>query len=345
MIGLVIHGPEPLDSGFFQDVIKMLDYEVVAYMAGTTGATAVIDAGLEETVKILKFPNISSAVKTLSGNCDLVLVINLGKTQEGSLRLASIVKKRISPSRVPVIMFDQGFHCILSPGGDSLWRDVADRFCPKELIVPYHGDETIRTIFGVKPGENIWVNGNVIGKAIKEKPKIWRDVSGDLCFDGIDIRPSAYSHVKDFDHINAKIRSGKIRRTKAEPRSLSARMGDNVILVDHDAEECLRAREGAHLAVTVGDDTTRIAGSLLYRFSIPVIGIIDGDEDGICDEQLLFPGSMVFVVRPGCDDFVGQALKESLFDGGTTIAEKDVQSVIESVREAVSPYLVTERVH
>ena len=344
MIGAVIHGAEPLDSGIFQEILSSIDDVGRIIMAGTTGAASVIDAGLEGRVEILTHNLVSSAVRELSESHELVLIVNQGKTLEGSLRFASIIKHRSCPCGIPVIMMDDGFHCVLTPGDESVWKPIIQRFCPNEEKVPDYQDSDTRVLHGVIPGENIWIDGNVIGRATKSNPSICKDEDGVLCFSGIDIRQSAFEHVKDFDINTAKIRSGKVRRTSGKPAFVPNGVGDKVILVDHDAEECLRTRKGVHLAVTIGDDTTRIAGSLLYRFSIPIIGVIDGDEDGICDESILFPGSVLFTVRPGFDDVVGRLLKDGLFDGNISIPS-DFRSVEEAVRKAVTPFLIAENRH
>ena len=89
--------------------------------------------------------------------------------------------------------------------------------------------------------------------------------------------------------------------------------GDEVVLIDHNAETALHRCAKAKLAVTVGDDTTRVAGSLLYRLSVPVIGITDGDEDGICTESLFAPGSIMIRLHPSNDDVVGRMVRKEIF--------------------------------
>ena len=53
------------------------------------------------------------------------------------------------------------------------------------------------------------------------------------------------------------------------------------------------------MAVTVGDDTTAIAGDILARLGIPVIGIVDGDLDRLAGCTTMLPGSVVFRVSRG----------------------------------------------
>jgi hypothetical protein len=87
------------------------------------------------------------------------------------------------------------------------------------------------------------------------------------------------------------------------------------------------------LVITVGDDTSRIAGNLLFRFGVPVVAITDGDEDGICAESMLSPGSIIIRVRPGTDDLVGSEVRGKLFEGRKWIGEK--QAPVEVARKII----------
>ncbi len=67
------------------------------------------------------------------------------------------------------------------------------------------------------------------------------------------------------------------------------------MLIDHEAEKSYElSAGGAELVVTVGgDDTTAIAGDVLYRLGIPIIGITDGDCDNVTCEPKTFSGSII----------------------------------------------------
>ncbi len=73
--------------------------------------------------------------------------------------------------------------------------------------------------------------------------------------------------------------------------------------------------EGACIVVTVGDDTTAIAGDILSRMGIPIIGIIDGDLDGISQRTVVPKGSMIIRLEHGYDDKVGRRIKDEIFHG------------------------------
>ena len=69
------------------------------------------------------------------------------------------------------------------------------------------------------------------------------------------------------------------------------------------------------MALTVGDDTTAIAGDILARLGIAVVGIVDGDIDRLAGSLTILPGSIIIRVRPGYDDIVGGRAREEIFQG------------------------------
>jgi hypothetical protein len=171
-----------------------------------------------------------------------------------------------------------------------------------------------RKLHGVRPGENIWINGTVIGQATSPEVSI-RMLEGRLSFENVKVKEHGLEKVLVADLRKAIIRSGSVRRTAAPVRPVQGPRGDRVILVDHRAEDAIFRAKGARAAVTVGDDTTRIATSLLARLGVPVIGIVDGDEDGICMDDAAAAGSASLVLRPGNDDQLGARVRQELFEG------------------------------
>ncbi|MDQ1276316.1 MAG: hypothetical protein QG610_1892 [Euryarchaeota archaeon] len=121
--------------------------------------------------------------------------------------------------------------------------------------------------------------------------------------------------------------------------------GTKVILIDHCAERSLEMLEGTGLAITVGDDTTEIAGSILSRFGIPVLGITDGDCDKLATAVNYASGSLVLRLKPGRDDELGRKLQENLFSGGSIAFFENIEdmklkiiNLTEDSLEAISEY-------
>lgn len=107
--------------------------------------------------------------------------------------------------------------------------------------------------------------------------------------------------------------------------------GVKVILIDHCAERSFELKEGAGFAITVGDDTTEIAGSILSRFGIPVLGITDGDCDELATAVNYASGSLILHLKPGRDDELGRKLQQDLFSGKYTAFFENLDSLKQKV--------------
>jgi hypothetical protein len=112
-----------------------------------------------------------------------------------------------------------------------------------------------------------------------------------------------------------------------------------IVLIDHAAEDAFELAVGAELAVTVGDDTTAIAGDSLSRLGIPIIGITDGDCDSIACRTEIFPGSVVFRLASGNDDILGKKLKQELFRGKNSVVLGDISAFKEDVLKLSEPLI------
>jgi hypothetical protein len=196
---------------------------------------------------------------------------------------------------------------------------------------------------GVRPGEHVWINGNVIGQATSIEVVLSQDANGQLIADGLDIKRTGLERLGRFDLKAAIVRSGKVRRTSSQARSLSSK-AETVCLIDHCADESVfRCRDAAYVVV-VGDDTSKIASALLYRLGVPVIAITDGDEDGISHEDLFYPGSYHFRLEPGNDDIVGAKVRKECFQDGERIDNSmRIEEMAALVREACAQKLLWER--
>jgi len=172
-----------------------------------------------------------------------------------------------------------------------------------------------RELGGVLPGENVWVNGVVVGKATSDRVSIGKDESGRIIAQGIELKATGIARLGAYDPGKAHVRSGVVRRTKAPLRVRQGRRSSGTFLIDHAAERAIYHCRDASLVVTVGDDTSRTAGSVLARFGVPIVAIIDGDEDGISTDHALAEGSVVLRMMPGTDDLVGADVREKVFLG------------------------------
>ena len=118
-----------------------------------------------------------------------------------------------------------------------------------------------------------------------------------------------------------------------------------VILIDHCAERSFELIKAAGLAITIGDDTTELAGNILSRFGIPVLGITDGDCDELATAVNYAPGSLVLRLKPQMDDELGRKLQHELFSGEYTgfftnleDLKRRVITLAENSLESISEY-------
>jgi len=347
-IGVVIHGPEVIDSGGARHVLDVLQehYAITAMLGGTMGRTAVLDASLEDEIDISTRMALSETIDLLSWT-DAVILLSRGKSLDSGIAFGRIAVSRAK--KIPVIQIEcQMRNGVVIPWNDATeWAEaIAGILClPIRTPPPAQNIRLVRTedglthrrIHNVLPGETIRINGIVVGTAVSGDVDI---VVGDcriVDITGTRIKEHGIEKLERIDLKSALVRTGSIRRTRHEARigraDAKEKSGDlRVVLIDHDAESTFELSEGADLAVTVGDDTTAIAGDILYRLGIPVIGITDMDLDDVLSDTNILPGSAVLRVKPGYDDVVGDMVRDRLFGGA---GQKMIAQSVGSVRAQV----------
>ncbi len=345
-VAVIVHGPEAVDTGLAIEIIGLASSmgEVKAAVGGTSAVAAVIDAGLERVIDISSRELPSAAIEHASSSSDLILLVNQGKDRDSSIAFGRLVMSKVTVT-IPVLQIEGG-SCILWTGRDDelemLQPFLRGEFLDLRNESPSKIDG-VRVLSGVLPGENVWINGHVIGRAESSKVIIRQTPDGALVAEGVRTKPTGIERLGRFEMSTAIIRSGHVRRTRAEPRSLISG-GTSACLIDHCAEESLyRCRDAAY-AVTVGDDTSKIASALLFRLGVPVVAITDGDEDGISFEELLYPGSYLFRLAPGNDDQVGAEIAREFFQEGHRVKIKmKIEEMAAKVRAACGERLLWER--
>ncbi len=111
------------------------------------------------------------------------------------------------------------------------------------------------------------------------------------------------------------------------------------MLIDHSAERTFELAAGAELAVNIGDDTTAIAGDILCRLGIPILGSTDGDCDNLAFQTEIFPGSIVLRLAAGNDDILGKKLKKELFRGESSTFSGNIFSFKEDILNLAEPLI------
>ncbi len=376
LLGLLVHGPEAVDEGDVEAAVETLKghgFELEAALGGVTGKTAVIDAGLQHVIAIDKDLRPSEVlVDFLSRGIEFVVLVNHAKTDESGLVLGEGILRNFlrTGGRPDELSFVQLEYCnkrcirwLLKPGDEEVYEELQKLFSEFVERVPPEpasrckrsADCVYRELRGVLPGEKIVLDGVIIGMVSRE----CRDTcvtlvakAGKLIgIEGGVLIEHNLAKLPPVDLEKELIKSAcVIRRT--EPKRIECRgtFGKGkrkkkacfLYTVEKLFPKLEDADAALEIVVTVGDDTTSIAGDILKRFDVRLIGLTDGDADGLIrgiergdlEEYTNFlpKGSMIIRLRPETDDVIGEKVKEAIFNGRD---ELELSGEVEQQFEAI----------
>ncbi|WP_017980924.1 DUF2117 domain-containing protein [Methanocaldococcus villosus] len=328
-IGVVVHGPEIVDSGYALKIINLLKNfgEVKAKLGGTMGRVAVIDNDLTDIIDISEKLLPSEALKKLAKDCDILILMNYGKSKITGHTFGKIVIERANVEK-PIIQIERPGE---KDGTIIIWRnsDYAEKIAKylaeklKLMIEKCISNglscwidkgRVYRKVHGVDVGEAIMVNGIVIGKAksrdvilVAEGGRIVDIIGGELKLEGLE-------RLKEIDLEKAIIKTGILRRNPKKIKVKDNKINEGYVkIINHCGEDVLKYINNELLAIiTIGDDTTTICGDILARFGIRVIGVVDGDIDGILKDPKFTKGSIIFYIKNVRDDIAGEIIENNL---------------------------------
>ena len=359
-IGVVVHGPNIIDSGWALKLINLLsDYgDVVARSGGTMGRTAVIDESLEDIIDISKKLVPSESLKLFNNlNVDIIFLINYGKSsvtgQVFGYKVYNHYLSKIANNTIPLIQIERPGEddgSIISWNGDN--TDLISQLSQKldlNIVTPEEiynnhfkqdkiaNNKTQRIVHGVSPNENIMVNSVVIGKSSLDKVTlIAKDGYITEIIGGV-IKQHGVEKLGQVDLESAIIKTGLLRKSKVKPRVLeNVKSKDTfkIAFLDHAGEDVYQFMD-ADLVVTVGDDTTLIASDILYRFNIPIIGITDGDLDKVVENGFKAKNSIIFELESGIDDIVGKKIFDLIFKNKKILIRPRNSKNIDEIQEEI----------
>ena len=380
-VGLLVHGPEVVDEGEAEEAIEALKdagCAVESALGGITGKTAVIDAGMQRVIDISKDMRPSEVVGDfLQRGIDFILLANHAKTEESGFVLGEGILKNFlkrgkgKEKNLSFVQLEYSSRILIrwrvKPGDERAYEKILGVFstfterapnqlesrCKKESGLLY------REIRGVHPGEKIVVDGVIIGTASTESAtnsvtlvvkdgNIVELAGGTLIKHNLEKLPPL-----DLESEMVKTAS-VIRRTKpkrVEQSELRSKNQDKKLACFFYTVETLFPKleqrdSTVEVAVTIGDDTTSIAGDILKRFGIRMIGITDGDADGLIagiesgalEEYTKFlpPGSVIIRLKPETDDIIGEKVKEDIFKGSDEIElDGNVETRVEELKHRI----------
>ncbi|MBU1196447.1 MAG: DUF2117 domain-containing protein [Proteobacteria bacterium] len=324
MIGLLFHGPEVFDSGWAKqiiDAVKSTD-SVQCVLAGTMGRTAVFDSGLDNITFWNKMPG--ECLRDLSSRVSMVLIVNFGKSVDSGLVFGGMVVER-SEVKIPVVQVECSgpFFVEWIKGSPShvleTLRQMGLSQKEKIEIMPsvWEADGKIyRRMTTAETGDFVLVDGIMVGRATGEDVVIACQ-NGHICeIRGVLVKEHGIEKLDRLGGVElktAKLASTpSIRRTCHTPRMVETN-GQGIVFIDHAGMHVYDLMNDAKGVVTVGDDTTVVAADILSRFKIPVIGIVDGDEDVVLKNGSFAPGSVKLTVLK--DDEFGLKIFDAVFNG------------------------------
>ena len=335
-IGVVVHGPNIIDSGYALRLIELLGTygDVSARLGGTMGRTAVIDANLENVIDISRKLVPSDSLNLFyDEHVDVIFLLNYGKSdvtgQVFGYKVYNHFVGKISDNDVPVIQIERPGEIdgsIIQWNNDlEIAHDLSQKLdldivTPQEVYDNHikHDDAGVdqRIVHGVSPGENIMVNSVVIGKTNSDKLKLIAKDNHIVDIVGGELKTHGLEKLGEVDLESAIIKTGLLRHAKVTPRVISKEKPNDFVVsfLDHAGEDVYKFRNSS-LVITVGDDTTLISSDILYRFDIPVVGITDGDLDKVVEDGFKVKNSIIFEVESGFDDIIGHDIKNEIFDG------------------------------
>lgn len=369
-IGVVVHGPEIVDSGYALKFLDFLaDYGTVhARLGGTMGRTAVIDAQLEDIIDINRklFPSQSVDIFAQE-NCDVIFLINYGKSSVTGHAFGYKVYNN-AQGQPPLIQMERPgekdgsvvpWASDLYPLAEEISQKMGLKIVTPESIreelfkeepcqeipVGVFNRAVYRKIAGVSPDENIFVNGIVIGKStssqvvlIAENGLISRIIGGKLKKHGVE-------KLGTVELDKAIVKTGLLRKSKVNPRIIKGDRSNKLFTVSYlsHAAEDIYSLKNSDLVVTVGDDTTLVAADILYRFNVPIIGITDGDLDKVVEDGFTTTGSLIVELESGLDDIIGNKIFLELFNNKETIETENLENFKSKLLQIISS--ITNKYH
>jgi hypothetical protein len=288
---------------------------------------------------------------------EVAVLANCGKTSETGRVFGQIVSSRVRRSVIHVerpgavdgsVILWRGADGDKSRHVQYVARRLSDRLSLKlikkqkrELRVEQTGEVVTRHIYGARPGEPLLVQGMVVGTVVDSDVALIVQRGRIVDIAGVATKAHGLEKIGNIALGTAYIKTGHLRASNeacVERSMLPARPLErgSVTFVNHCAEETLESvNEKTICAITVGDDTTSICGDILSRAGIPIVGITDGDGDGLYAGACDVEGSLVLRLGNASDDDIGFLLERSgKLDGENYTLATVIEIVTNFLREA-----------
>lgn len=349
-IGIVVHGPGIIDTGYALKLINFLkDYgEIKAILGGTMGRTAVIDNSLENIIDISnkRFP--SDSLKLFyDEKMDVIFLLNYGKSNVTGhvfgYKVYNNYLNKIDSNNIPIIQIERPGE---EDGSIINWNNLNIDFSneiatnlnlniifPENIHLISNNDNSRRSIHGVSANENILINGIVVGKSYSDKITLIAKEGYLVDIEGGVLKEHGAFKLGKIDLENVIVKTGYLRNLNVNPRILNNEKNNKTGFLNHAGVDVYSYKD-CSLVVTIGDDTTLIASDILYRFNTPIIGITDGDLDKVVKSGYKLENSQIFQVKSGFDDIIGKKIYEEIFNSNDFIEISKVE-LIDKIKKII----------
>ncbi|MEA2034081.1 MAG: DUF2117 domain-containing protein [Euryarchaeota archaeon] len=334
-ISMVVHGPEPFDSGYIHHVIRKIRPETVV-VAGVMARTAAEESGID--CQCTGMP--PSRIAELKDKTKPAFLLNHAKSQKSGLIFGNIIAERIREETGliqvecadrSVILWNKGNRAV----AEYLSEQLQYQFCKKQS--EYSVKPGTREIRGCKPGESVFINGIIIGYADAETVVLSEHEGEVTAVSGLLNKLHGFEKLRrngPLDITSAWCKSGIIRSKSPAKADIKCKSG-NIVIIDHAGCE-LYQKTGPETCglLSIGDDTTAVCGHIGSHLGIPVFGVTDGDADTILTPS--YPkGSVVIEVINGRDDETGAEIAAGLKADRQYTWSLWVKETLESLKDEI----------
>jgi hypothetical protein len=328
---LVVHGPEIFDAGELPVLIDRLSPSRII-VAGVMARTAAEESGI--SCELAGFPP-SRVIRDLP---EETLLVNQGKTGESGRIFGEIVASRLAPRGLIQLEASSRTLYLWNREPDALAWEIAERtgYTLEPARIAGEQGGSVRTIRGCLPGEAVYVNGVVIGHATSPAVVIREENGTIVPVSGVRAKEHGIEKLAGqvlSDLSRAWCKSGPVRAALARPGESRTGPG-RVIVIDHCGHRVYDdVNPGTCGIVSVGDDTTAVCGHIGAHLGIPVLGIVDGDADGIVPASFA-NGSVIARVLRERDDDIGREIA-GMIPRETVLWEDVVERIISYLGDRV----------
>jgi len=327
------------DSGWARKLLDALRRrgEVTALVTGTTGATALLDACMEKEVESIPM-RWSVWLKASKEKFDIGITATHTQDSERVKAECWHLSRRVP--EVPLVGIDTGCRIIIpwSEGtggfaaalGEELGFSVQERVDFGRTFWTEGGRE-YRRVLAVTPGDLLVVDWIVVGRVRSSEVVVVTERGRIVEILGTEVKAHGVEKLGRIDLSRCKIDSVATLRGEIPcRRRVDYAGGDRAAFINHSGYNVYSfLKWGIRAAVTVGDDTTAVAGDILSRYGVPVVGITDGDSDGLLSGGRYAKGSLI--LRVAKDDAFGEAVFTEIFRGMDCIDCGDFEALKEKV--------------